>query len=445
MNISVVGLGKLGAPLAAVLAHKGHTVVGVDVNPAAVGALNEGRAPVFEPGLEGLLEKNRARLSATTDAAAAVAKTELTFVIVPTPSEGEGGFSLRYVLPAMEAIGRGLRAKRAFHIVALTSTVMPGTTGGPVREALEKASGLTAGRDFGLCYNPEFIALGTVIRDMLNPDFILIGESDARTGEALAALHRATCDNAPPISRMNFVNAELTKLAVNTYVTTKISFANALASVCERLPGADVDVVTSALGMDSRIGRKYLRGALGYGGPCFPRDNLAFTQMARAVGVDAVLAEATDRLNRLQVPRLAKVVSSVLPAGGTVGILGLSYKPDTNVVEEAQGLELARHLTSVGVPTVLYDPAAGENARKALGEGVRMAPTLEACARASHAVVLTTPWNEFKALRPHWLDASKGRPAVIDCWRLLKAEDFESTTRYVRLGLGPGAVSGSAF
>ena len=148
---------------------------------------------------------------------------------------------------------------------------------------------------------------------------------------------------------MNYVNAELTKLSVNTFVTTKISYANMLAQVCERLPGADADVVTSAIGCDSRIGQKYLKGALGYGGPCFPRDNVAFSALARATGAPALLAEATDQLNRRQVPRLAEIIRARLPKGGTVGVLGLSYKPHTEVTEESQGLELAKYLSSAGI------------------------------------------------------------------------------------------------
>ena len=303
MQIAVIGLGKLGAVMAAVLADRGRTVIGVDVNPDAVKAVNEGRAPVEETGLGEMIAKNRERLTATVNSEAAVTRARITFIVVPTPSEADGTFSLRYVLPAVEAIGRALRHKTDYHLAVLSSTVMPGSTGGIVRPLLEEISGKRCGRDFGLCYNPEFIALGSVVHDMCNPDMVLVGESDARSGEMLADLYRRVCENQPGIARMNFVNAELTKLAVNTFVTTKITYANLLAQVCERVPGADADVVTSALGLDSRIGVKYLKGALGYGGPCFPRDNIAFASFARSRGVEATLAEATDRVNRRQVAR----------------------------------------------------------------------------------------------------------------------------------------------
>ncbi len=337
MNISIIGLGKLGSPMAAVMAHKGHNVIGVDLNPALVEALRAGRAPVSETGLEEMVRANHMRLTATPDFTHAIHATDITFIIVPTPSGADGKFSMRHVLAAAEKIGAAMRTKKGWHLVSLCSTVMPGCTGGELLPALEAYSGKRCGPDFGLCYNPEFIALGSVIHDMLNPDMILIGESDERSGAMLEEFYAGVCESGPRIQRMNFVNAELTKIAVNTYVTTKISYANMLAEVCESIPGADVDMVTAAIGCDSRIGRKYLKGALGYGGPCFPRDNIAFSALARSNGAPALLAEATDQVNRRQVDRLVSVVASRLTSDGTAAILGLSYKPNTEVIEESQG------------------------------------------------------------------------------------------------------------
>jgi len=320
----------------------------------------------------------------------------------------------------------------------LSSTVMPGSTGGTLLPALEAHSGKKCGTDFGLCYNPEFIALGSVVRDMLNPDMILIGESDARSGELLDKLYTGVCDSNPRIQRMNFVNAELTKLSVNTFVTTKISYANMLAQVCERLPGADADVVTTAIGCDSRIGQKYLKGALGYGGPCFPRDNVAFSALARATGAPALLAEATDQLNRRQVPRLAEIILARLPKGGTVGILGLSYKPHTEVIEESQGVDIAKHLLQAGVRVTLFDPAAMENTKKQVPNASYAASAAE-CAGLADVLAITTAWPEFKNLKPSDLKHG-GRPTVIDCWRVLSADAFSNASEYLRLGYGGAGV-----
>jgi UDPglucose 6-dehydrogenase len=419
--------------MAAVMAHKGHIVVGVDVNPDYVAAIQRGHAPLKETGLEEMIQANRERLSATLDYEEAVLATEATFIIVPTPSDPDGTFSLRHVMIAAEKIGAALRKKQGWHLVVLSSTVMPGSTGGRLLPALEAHSGKKCPEGFGLCYNPEFIALGSVIRDMLNPDMILIGESDERSGEILERFYTGVCDSNPHIRRMNHVNAELTKISVNTFVTTKISYANMLAQVCETLPGADVDVVTSAIGCDSRIGQKYLKGALGYGGPCFPRDNLAFSALARANGVQPILAEATHQLNQSQAPRLAKWILARLPEGGTVGVMGLSYKPNTEVIEESQGLALAKHLLSVGVPVVVYDPAAMENAQPQLAGKVTFATSAADCARQADVLAITTPWAEFRDISPKDF---KRHGTVLDCWRLLDKDAVGAVAEYVALGLG---------
>jgi UDPglucose 6-dehydrogenase len=437
LRISVIGLGKLGSPMAACFAAKGFTTIGVDLNESYVEAINEGRSPVYEPGLAEMLAEGRACLTATSDTVDAVTQTDATFLIVPTPSDDHGGFSVRFVLDACDAIGQAIRDKDGYHLVVLTSTVMPGATGGPVRQALEESSGKRAGVDFGLCYSPEFIALGSVLRDFLNPDFLLIGESDAKAGETLSGIYRKVVDNDPPIARLNFVNAELAKISVNTFVTTKIAFANMLARICERLPEASVDEVTSALGLDSRIGPKYLRGAISYGGPCFPRDNLALAALARSLGAPAFVAEATDAANRNGIDLLAQLVIERLPRDGTAAVLGLSYKPNTDVVEESPGLHLARTLAEQGVDVVAFDPAASANAERALaGSPVRFVDAAEDAIEESDVVVIATAWQEFAVIPPEAFDRDGDRRVVIDCWRMLAPEQLEGIATYVALGDG---------
>jgi UDPglucose 6-dehydrogenase len=425
--------------MVACLAEKGFSVVGVDLNQTFVSQINEGKAPVQEPGLDEMLARNKERIRATTDYADAIEHSDVTFIIVPTPSEADGGFSLKYVLSCIAEIGAALRNKDTFHLVVVTSTVMPGSTDGVIRPALEQASGKTCGQDFGLCYSPEFIALGSVIQDMLYPDFTLIGESDPKSGAILEAVYKQLCTTQPPVSHMNLVNAELAKISVNTFVTTKISYANMLSEICDNLPGADVDVVTSAIGQDSRIGKKYLKGATGYGGPCFPRDNVAFGFLASSVGANAAIAQATDTINRRQAPRLAERLLAQLPTGATVGILGLSYKPDTNVIEESQGVALAKELIERGFSVVLYDPLALENVRQILGAQPRYAASAKACVQEATAVVITTPSAEFKKLEPADFTPASSAPRklVLDCWRVLDRDQFAQVCEYTALGIGP--------
>ena len=436
MKLSVVGLGKLGSPLAAVMAYKGHEVVGIDLNESFVQSINGGKAPVDEPQLQALIDKSGSRLRATQDWNQIVSESEITFLIVPTPSDPNGFFTNKFVLDALRPFGAAIREKSDYHLVVVTSTVMPGSTGGEIKQALEEYSGKKVGDRLGLCYNPEFIALGSVVRDMLNPDFILIGESDSKAGDILEKVYSTSCDNRPIIRRMNFSNAELTKISVNTFVTTKISYANMLADICDRLPDADVDVVTNAVGSDSRIGLKYLKGAMGYGGPCFPRDNVAFCALAKKLGARADLAEATDRINKYQVGRILGMIEAILPMEKKVGILGLSYKPQTGVAEESQSVFLASALVDQGYKVLVYDPLALPNAIKMIGAArVTACGSLDDCAKEADLLVVATPWPQFKELSPEVL---KPGIVLLDLWRTLPSERFPSH-RIVCLGKGPAS------
>lgn len=433
MRVSVIGLGKLGAPLAAVMAAKGIKTIGVDVNPLFVEKINAGQAPIAEPRLQELIDDAPDTLSATTDIKRAIADTDVTFVIVPTPNRPDGRFSLEFINDTTKEIGAALKEKTDFHVVVITSTVLPGDTGGVIVVDLEAKSGKKCGVDFGVCYSPEFIALGNVINDMLHPDFQLIGESDKRSGDILASLYERVCENSPPVARMNFVNAELAKIAVNTYVTTRISYANMLAQICDKLPGADVDTVTSAMGLDSRIGFKYLKGALGYGGPCFPRDNIAFGELARGLGVSALIAEATDAINNKQMENVANTVIEHLPEGGTVGILGLAYKPNTPVIEASASTNLLQRMVYRGIVVVAHDPLAMPGAKAIFQNQVVFAETAAECAGQADVLVIATPWDEYASLTPDDLKTDT-RPVVIDCWRILPREVFVGACNYILLG-----------
>ena len=446
MRVSVVGLGKLGAPWLAVLASKGFDVIGVDRIPGHVAAVQNRQVSIVEPGLQSLLSEATGRIEATSDIKGAVCVSNVTFVVVPTPSGSDGTFSNLHVISAIREIGAALRGKTEYHLVVITSTVMPGSTSGPIRQALEGSSGRVVGVDLGLCYNPEFIALGSVIRDMLRPDFVLIGESDGRAGDLLASIYERVCENRPQIRRMNWVNAEITKLTVNSFVTAKISFANMISHLCDRLPGADAGTVLNAVGSDSRIGGKYLAPALGYGGPCFPRDNAAFTAMARNVGVCADIAKATDTINRQQVGRVVALVRSLL-LRGSVGILGLSYKPDTAVVEASQGVTIASQLANEGYRVLAYDPQACDVAKSVLGGRVEVVANPESCVKAVDILIIATAWPSFKDIPRQAFHRAKRQLIIIDCWRMLPSTDFADVVHMVYLGKGsePGSESPAAM
>lgn len=436
-RISVIGLGKLGIPLAAACASKGMSVIGVELDRSKVEMINAGKAPVFEPGLQEMMTAHRSRLRATSDFREAVLGSSISFLIVPTPSDERGAFSLKFINQAAEEIGRALREKKEEHLIVVTSTVLPGSTEYSIIPTIEKASGKRCGQGFRVCYNPEFIALGSVIKDLLNPDFVLIGQSDETAGKQLEAWYASFTSNRAPVARMNLVNAELTKISINTYVTTKITFANMLATICEELPGGDIDAVTNAIGMDSRIGKRYLTGALGYGGPCFPRDNRALSFLAEAIGSSAPLAHATDEANRAMVSRQCERVVGNLPAGSTVAVLGLAYKPDTNVIDESQSISLAKQLAANGNRVIVFDPHAMETARAALQGNVIYASSIADALKNADAVVIMNPCAEFKALEAKDFPRRPSPMLVVDCWRILSAKLRSCDwIRYAPLGTG---------
>jgi UDPglucose 6-dehydrogenase len=246
MRLSIFGLGKLGLCTAACFAARGHTVMGFDLNPDLMAALQARQNPLRETGLDELLSQAWPHLTVTDDIAALVTGSEVSLIIVPTPSQPDGRFSNRLVEEVLEALGPVLKKKPDFHVVDVVSTVMPGSSEGVFKPLLERLTGKKCGRDFGLVYNPEFIALGSVLHNFLNPDLVLIGASDDRSRDLVRELYLDACDNSPHIAAMSLINAEIAKLSLNAYITLKISFANELAGLCERLPGADVDVITGA-------------------------------------------------------------------------------------------------------------------------------------------------------------------------------------------------------
>lgn len=430
-TISIVGLGKLGASMVAAYAERGFSVIGVDINETAVVAINAHTSPVPEAGVTELLQKNASRVRATQDMDEAVTWSDITFVIVPTPTDETGTFTPEYVIAACEKIGQAIAKKGAFHLVVVTSTLMPGHSEKFVIPALERASGKKCGTDFGYCYNPEFIAIGTVIRDLLNPDFILMGQHDERAGNVLNTFYTQALGEAVSIKKMSIVSAELAKLSLNVFVTMKISFANSLAEICEQYPGADVDMITDAIGCDSRIGKKYLKAGVGFGGTCFPRDNRAFAKLI-PVGSGIVLhAPVTDAINQRNKNNIAELVLRHSEGGKRVGILGLAYKPGTNVVEESHGMFVAESCASAGRSVTVFEPAGYDHARRTLGEKMQYAPSFADAVLASDVLVVMNMDQAFDSL-PFLVRPGQ---TVIDPWRAFRAKLPESIT-YISMGIG---------
>jgi UDPglucose 6-dehydrogenase len=304
--LSVIGLGKLGICAAVCPAYKGYKVLGLDIDKRIVDLVNKGKAPVIEPQLQALMDKSRNNLRATQDFEKIIKESDVTFLIVPTPSKPDGHFSDKFLIDALVPLAKFLKDKNKYHLFVVTSTVSPGTIESDIIPLIEEHSGKKLNIGFGVCYNPEFIALGSIIRDSLNPDMVLIGESDEKAGNILEKIYKTVCDNKPHIARMSIISAEIAKISLNAYVTMKISFANTLGNLCEKIPGSEVDKISRALGADKRVSPYYLKAGLAFGGPCFPRDGRAFVAFAKKYAYDAKLVKATDAVNRLQIELIIK-------------------------------------------------------------------------------------------------------------------------------------------
>jgi UDPglucose 6-dehydrogenase len=433
-NISVIGLGKLGASMAASFAHRGFNVIGVDVDPLCVAALNQGRAPVLETGLGELILTNRSRLQATLEYQTAIQESEISFIIVPTPSDERGAFSLVYAEQAFSELGRALRRKKDYHVIVMTSTVLPGSMRSVLIPLLERESGLKCGRDFGVCYNPEFIALGSVIKDFLNPDFYLLGEYDTRSGDMLESVHYRVSQNNARIKRLSLENAELAKIAVNSYVTMKISFANMLADFCEKIPGGDVDTVSDALGMDSRIGRKYLTGGPGFAGPCFPRDNAALAFIGEYLDVDVSLPSTNDSYNRKRSENIFKRIKNVLPTYGTVCVLGLSYKPLSHITELSSGVTMTNLFADAGYRVKAHDCLAANIASTEFRNDVVLTDNLDFALEGADIVLVVTDDKSYRALTSTQLGTDNREVFLVDFWRILEGISVRNNINYIPIG-----------
>jgi UDPglucose 6-dehydrogenase len=434
-TISVIGLGKLGAPLLATIASRGFKVIGIDLNQSFVDSLNAKKANVIEPELQDYLSKYANNYSVTTDYQTAVSNSDISFIIVPTPSNKSGEFSTKFTEIAVEEIGKVLKQKKQYHLVVLVSTVLPKSTQEAILPKLEKSSGKKSGRDFGLCYNPEFIALGSVIRNLLNPDFVLIGESDKKAGDILEAFYHSFCLNQPPISRTDIINAEIVKISLNSYITTKITFANSLANLCERIPGANVDAVTNIIGLDRRISPYYLTGGSSFGGTCFPRDTRAYIALAKKYQVNSDLIITVDSLNFFQIRHLFNLILNNLSGSNTtVSILGTAFKPNTPVIEESAAVKLIPELLRWKIKVIVYDSHALENTHQLFKNKIMYASSPEECILAGSVAVFLTQDDKYKNISPKIFTKNI---TIIDCWRQIKYKKLESQIHYIGLGIGP--------
>ena len=416
MNICVVGTGYVGLVTGAVFADLGNDVVCVDKDRAKIAALESGRMPIYEPGLEEMVARNAgdSRLSFTSDLGVGIRHADVIFIAVGTPPKDSGETDLSQVEAVAAEIGR---AMDRYKVVVNKSTVPVGT-GELVREVITRHQSRAI--EFDVVSNPEFLREGSAIEDTLRPDRIVIGAPTQQVAMTLVELY------APlerPMIITDLPSAEVIKYASNAFLAAKISFINAISNICEAA-GADVSQVMKGMGLDPRIGGAFLQAGLGYGGSCFPKDVDSLIHTAGRFGYDFKLLRSVVEINR---ERASHLVESIAKALGpldnkTIAVLGLAFKPNTDDMREAKSLEVIQLLHAAGARVRVYDPAAMDNARPLLPASVTFSDSPYEAADGAHAVVLVTEWNEFRYLNLERLRAQLKRPAIFDGRNLWEPE-----------------------
>ncbi|MHC4996181.1 MAG: UDP-glucose dehydrogenase family protein [Planctomycetota bacterium] len=388
MKVTVIGVGYVGLVTAAALARWGHEVVAADIDEGRIGRLNAGEVPIYEPGLDELLagEVAAGRIRYSTDVPGSVVDRDVVMICVGTPPDATGRADLSYVASAARTIAENLTG----YTVVVEKSTVPVRTGDRVSRTMEHH--VRDGVEFDVASNPEFLREGCAVADALNPDRIVIGVPSERAGEVMRELYGSLqC----PIIVTDVASAELIKHASNSFLATKISFINAVSRICE-LSGADVEQVAQGMGLDSRIGPKFLRAGVGYGGSCFGKDLDAFAEIASELGYEFGLlreVQAINKAQRLHLIHLLRQEMWVLK-GKRVCLLGLAFKPDTDDVRDAPALTIARRLIEEGATVVGYDPKGAEGAKAIIPE-LELAPDAYAAAEGADGLILVTEWPEF--------------------------------------------------
>ncbi len=439
MRVVMIGSGYVGLVSGACFAEFGVDVTCVDKDADKIAQLNAGVMPIFEPGLEALVDQNTkaGRLVFTTDLGPAVAQADIVFIAVGTPSRrGDGHADLSFIYEATAEIAGALSG----HTVIVTKSTVPVGTGREVARIIADQNGAA---DFDVASNPEFLREGAAISDFMRPDRVVVGTESERAREVLGRLYRPLYLLETPILYTSLETAELIKYATNAFLATKITFINQMADLCEAL-GADVHDVARGMGLDGRIGAKFLHPGPGYGGSCFPKDTRALVTTARDAEVPVTIVEtvigANDARKQAMVDKIISALDGGEIGGKTIGVLGLTFKPNTDDMRESPALDIVPGLMAAGALVRAYDPEGMEEARRLI-EGLETVASADEAIIGADAVVIITEWNEFRALDPGALVAAMAAPVVIDLRNLFSpAEMKEAGIHYVCIGRPEGVA-----
>jgi len=434
MRTAIIGTGYVGVVGGVGAALDGHEVVCLDVIKEKVDALNAGKAPFFEPGLDAAIRKmvKKGRLRASTDLVGELKGAEVSFTCVGTPPKSDGTADLRWVKEAAKSIGEALRPCDHYHLAVMKSTVPPGTCAGLFIPAIAEMAQISAG-EFGAAMNPEFLREGNALEDSQEPDRIVIGALDKKSGKRLLDFYkRKKC----PKLLLTLTAAELVKYASNSFLATKIAFSNEMANLCETF-GVDVYEVMEAVGLDFRINPHFLRAGAGFGGSCFPKDVSALAHVAEARGVRSRILEAVLDQNEEQPLRVVELAEKALGclAGKDIAVLGLTFKPDTDDVRFSRAAPIIRGLLEKGASVTVFDPKGMDNFNKEFNLPVKYAQSAEEAIRDKDTVVFQTEWKQFRHIHATHFGKLMKEPVVIDGRRTVDARKLRKAgVRYFAIG-----------
>lgn len=440
-QISIVGTGYVGLCTAVGFTTKGYKVITSTSDHKKAAMINRGIPPFYEPGLQESLEKGvkKGNLRCTTNREEAIINTDITFIAMATPSRQDGSINLQFIENSALKIGEALKKKKTYHLVVVKSTVTPGTTEKMVKPTIETHSNKHCGIDFGLCMNPEFLREGSAFYDTLNPDRIVIGKYDQKSGEVLETLYRDFySEKMPPLIKTNLPTAELIKYANNAFLATKISFINTVANICQKIPNTDIAVVAKAIGVDKRINPLFLNAGLGYGGSCFPKDVKALIAFSRNLSYDPQLLNVVENVNQTQPHKAIELCKRLLGdlKNKRIAILGLAFKPNTDDMRRAVAIKIINSLLEEGANITAYDPVAIPNAKSMFQNKIEYARSTIECLKNADCCIIVTEWKEFQKLTPEDFVKNMQQPILIDGRRIYNPREFSRKLKFAAIGLG---------
>ena len=434
MKIGIIGLGFVGLSFASVLASKGYSIIGVDTDKEKLEKIKNGIVPFYEPKLQSMLRRSLNVGLKISSNILAIKKCNLIFVTVGTPQKRNGEIDLTMIKNVTNKIGKLLSKTQHKPIIIIKSTVIPGTTQNVILPILQRISGKNVGKDFGLLTNPEFLRETMAVNDTLHPHVIVLGGDNdiflKKVRRFYSNLHHSV-----PIVLTNYSTAEIIKYANNSFLATKISFINQIASICEEIPDANIDDVAKTIGLDPRIGNLFLDAGPGYGGSCLPKDVKAIINFSTKAGINPTLLTAVEKTNKQQINSIIKLIKQNIGKihGRKIAVLGIAFKPETDDIRDSVSVELVNRLIKLGAKITIHDPKAIENAKKIFNNKIKYQKSVSTAVKDCKCAIIMTAWKQYEKINNKTIE-QMAKKFIIDSRRIIS--DKKLNAKYFAIGLG---------